>query len=155
MCHFVIISLVMCVINTEKLIELRKKKGLTQSQLAEKIGISDAHLSHVEKGKVGMSLATLKATIQVLETTAEELLGDDMLVPLSAPGIVFEYSVGKRRKARFVLPANLESYAFLTEQIALMNLEDDDPRLEEITEKWSDADDTTKEKVYSALKKLL
>lgn len=141
-------------INSEKLIELRKKKGLTQVQLAEKIGITDGHLSHVEKGKTGMSLTTLQATAQVLETTVEELLADDAIVPTSTPGIVYEYSVGKDRRARCVLPANAESYAFLAELLGQLTPEESDPKLREIGEIWKAADDAAKEKIYATLKKL-
>lgn len=34
----------------KKIKELRKSKGLTQEELAEKIGIDDKHLSRIEKG---------------------------------------------------------------------------------------------------------
>lgn len=139
-------------LNNAKLVELRRKKHLTQSELAAKIGITDSHLSHVEKGKVGMSMATLRATAQALETSIEELLSEDMQAPPPPePGIVFEYSFGKDQKGRCVLPANAESYAFLSEQIKPMC----DPQLREVAEMWTEIDEDTKKKILSLLKESL
>ena len=46
--------------------EKRKKKKLTQSQLAEKIGISRAYLAEIELGTKTPSLAVVKRICEVL-----------------------------------------------------------------------------------------
>ncbi|MDO4575004.1 MAG: helix-turn-helix domain-containing protein [Planctomycetia bacterium] len=44
----------------EQILELRQKEGLTQAQLAERIGIQQSHLSRLESGNYNPSLAFLK-----------------------------------------------------------------------------------------------
>lgn len=51
-------------------------QGLTQEQLAEKVGISVTHMSHVETGNTKMSLGVFVAIVQVLEVHADDLLFD-------------------------------------------------------------------------------
>ena len=43
----------------EKLQELRKQKGLTQEELAEKIGTKKTYISRLENGKSDIQLNTL------------------------------------------------------------------------------------------------
>lgn len=45
----------------ERIKYLRKRKGLTQAQFAEQIGIAGASLSTIESGKNGASNSTIKA----------------------------------------------------------------------------------------------
>lgn len=45
----------------ERIKHLRKRKGLTQAQFAEQIGIAGASLSTIESGKNGASNSTIKA----------------------------------------------------------------------------------------------
>lgn len=52
----------------------RKKIGYTQAQLAEKIGLSNTHISHLETGDGTMSLETLIAICKVLKTTPDNIL---------------------------------------------------------------------------------
>lgn len=51
-------------------------QGLTQEQLAEKVGISVTHMSHVETGNTKMSLGVFVAIVQALEVHADDLLFD-------------------------------------------------------------------------------
>ena len=37
----------------------RKEKGMTQEELAEKVGVGNSHISHVETGKAVPSLALI------------------------------------------------------------------------------------------------
>ncbi len=47
--------------------ELRRKVGLTQSQLAERVGISQSLIARIERGKVNPSVDTLKKILNIIE----------------------------------------------------------------------------------------
>ena len=51
----------------EKIRQIRKSKGLTQEQLAERIGIDNKHLSRIENGKHMPTYKILKNLAEVLE----------------------------------------------------------------------------------------
>ena len=52
----------------------RKKQKLTQEQLAEQIGISVTHMSHIETGNTKLSLPVLVDLAKTLETSTDDLL---------------------------------------------------------------------------------
>ena len=52
----------------------RTELGLTQSQLAEKVGVSTAFISRVERGQKMMKVQTLYATAQALNVSCDALL---------------------------------------------------------------------------------
>lgn len=52
----------------------RLKVGMTQSQLADKLKISDAHVSYIERGERGPSLVMLHKMAKVLGTTVGNLV---------------------------------------------------------------------------------
>lgn len=56
--------------------ERRKKCGMTQEQLAEKIDLSPNHLSAIERGVYGIKLDTLVQIINCLGCTADDLFCD-------------------------------------------------------------------------------
>ena len=58
----------------EKLQELRKQKGLTQEELAEKVGVGVTHISHLETGSGTVSLKVFLSIVNYLECSADELL---------------------------------------------------------------------------------
>lgn len=55
----------------------RKAHGLSQEELAEKIGISVTHMSHIETGNTKLSLPVFVDLAAALETRTDELLYDD------------------------------------------------------------------------------
>ena len=55
----------------------RDAAGLTQVMLAEKIGISTAFISRVERGQKKMKVETLYATSKVLNVSVDALLSID------------------------------------------------------------------------------
>ncbi|MDR1091788.1 MAG: helix-turn-helix domain-containing protein [Prevotella sp.] len=61
----------------------RKELSMTQSKLAESIGLSVNHISHIETGASPLSLPALLAICQVLGCTADRLLYD--ILPQSNP----------------------------------------------------------------------
>ena len=52
----------------------RLKVGMTQSELAAKLQISDAHVSYIERGERGPSLVMLHKMAKVLGTTVGHLV---------------------------------------------------------------------------------
>lgn len=60
-----------------RLKELRKKKGLTQKELAEKIGIQQGGYTNWETGKREPKLETVVQLAKILEATTDYLLGFD------------------------------------------------------------------------------
>ena len=52
--------------STNRIKQLRIEKGLTLGQLAEKVGLSESHLSRVEAGVRGVKLSELGALAKVL-----------------------------------------------------------------------------------------
>ena len=57
----------------EKLRKLRKDKGLTQAQLAEKIGRSEKHVSKIETGTYFPNYATLNKILHALDLKIEDV----------------------------------------------------------------------------------
>ncbi len=57
---------------------LRRQMGITQEELAEKVGISASFLGHIERGTRVASLETLVALCNTLETTPEYLLSNSL-----------------------------------------------------------------------------
>ena len=55
----------------------REAAGLTQATLAEKIGISTAFVSRVERGQKKMKVETLYATAKVLKVSVDALLSTE------------------------------------------------------------------------------
>ncbi|MBL1231065.1 helix-turn-helix transcriptional regulator [Enterococcus sp. BWB1-3] len=56
---------------------LRKKRGLTQSQLAEKIGLTKQSIVNYEKGNTFPTGNRLSKISEVLETPVEQLIGSE------------------------------------------------------------------------------
>jgi len=54
---------------------LRRTEGLTQSELADRVGISASFLGHIERGTRVLSLETLMALCAALSVTPNDLLG--------------------------------------------------------------------------------
>lgn len=54
--------------------QLRKAKGLSQEELAEKIGISVTHMSHIETANTKLSLPVFLALSDVLNVRCDDLL---------------------------------------------------------------------------------
>lgn len=61
----------------EKVKRLRKKRGITQEQLAEMINIAPKNLSKIEVGSCFVTAETLDKIIVALDTTTEELFANN------------------------------------------------------------------------------
>lgn len=64
-----------------KIKRLRQKRGLTQEQLAEKMGIATRTLSGIEIGENFVTADTLEKVFEVLEISGSELFAFDHLKP--------------------------------------------------------------------------
>lgn len=62
-----------------KIRSLRKEKGLSQEQLAEKIWISTTHMSHIETGTTKLSLPVLVDIANVLEVGTDDIISTQIL----------------------------------------------------------------------------
>ena len=54
--------------------KIRIRKGVTQEQLAEAVGVGVTHISHLETGSGVMSLKVFLAIVNYLECSADEIL---------------------------------------------------------------------------------
>lgn len=60
----------------QRIRKLRKAHGLSQESLAEKIGISTTHMSHIETGNTKLSLPVLVDLAGVFNVQVDDLLSD-------------------------------------------------------------------------------
>jgi len=68
---------------TSKLAHYRRRKGLSQEQLAAVSGVSARTIQRIESGKVEAHPATLKMLADSLEVKTEELTIQEQMLPLS------------------------------------------------------------------------
>jgi transcriptional regulator with XRE-family HTH domain len=61
-----------------KIRELRTKKGLSQEKLADACGLHRSHMGEIERGRANVTLSTLQAIAQKLQTTPAALLLDEI-----------------------------------------------------------------------------
>jgi transcriptional regulator with XRE-family HTH domain len=59
----------------QRIAELREAKGLTQTAVAERLGISQGRYNHYERGIRRFPVAMLPKLVEVLECSEAELLG--------------------------------------------------------------------------------
>ncbi len=57
--------------------ERREELGMTQTELAKKVGLAPSMINKLEKGVVSPSVVTLMSLAQVLDTTMDKLAGMD------------------------------------------------------------------------------
>lgn len=89
----------------EKLIQLRKKNGLTQLKLAEMMNVSRQAISRWEVGDAVPSTENLKYLSSLYGVSTEYLLNDEIQEPERSAGTLLDKTVGKdepriRRKKR-------------------------------------------------------
>ncbi len=68
----------------EKIRKYRRAKGFSQEFLAEKVGISVTHMSHIETGNTKLSLSVLVALALALEVQTDDLLFEQTPVRTTA-----------------------------------------------------------------------
>ena len=65
----------------EKMIELRKQNGLSQQDLADRLGVSRQAISRWETGAVQPLADSVKSLAQVFQVSTDYLLNDDLDTP--------------------------------------------------------------------------
>lgn len=68
-----------------KIRECRKRKGLSQEELANKIGVKRAVVSKYETGKISPRIDTVQKIARALDVSVDELLGETMYIDTVAP----------------------------------------------------------------------
>jgi transcriptional regulator with XRE-family HTH domain len=58
----------------DRIKRIRKRKGITQEELAERAGLNRTHLYRLEGGKQSMTLRTLKMIADALDVGVNELV---------------------------------------------------------------------------------
>ncbi len=61
----------------EKLHTLRKRQGLTQTQLGNMLGVDQSHIVKIEKGERTPSLEILIKITNIFSVTSDQLIMDD------------------------------------------------------------------------------
>lgn len=95
-----------------KLLSIRKKEGLTQSEMAEISGLSDRTYSDIERGVVNMRLETMLRICKTLCITPNDILTDDNDEPLQSLTVLERLnrcSQRERETAMELLQVYLES----------------------------------------------
>ena len=92
----------------ENLISLRKMRGLSQEELAEKIGVTRQTLSKYETGESLPDIEKCKAIAEVFEVGLDELVSEEGKtgLPVGAPKGKYVFGIVKvGEKGQIVLPA--------------------------------------------------
>ena len=63
-----------------KILELRKKTGLTQAEIAEEAGLADRTYADIERGNVNMRIETLLKICDALHVTPDAVLTEENAV---------------------------------------------------------------------------
>lgn len=56
----------------DKLMKLRKKKGLSRKELADKVGVTESMIGQIERGTKALTVALGKEIAQVLQCTVND-----------------------------------------------------------------------------------
>ena len=68
----------------QRIRKFRKAHSFSQEELAEKVGISTTHMSHIETGNTKLSLAVLVKIALALEVNTDDILFDKALINKSS-----------------------------------------------------------------------
>lgn len=93
--------------------EFRVKKGLTQEQLSEKLGISLKYISRIENGNNGIKTQTLIKYINILGFTPNTIYKDfienkDVKYDIELAETICSLPKGKKEFLKNILPALVE-----------------------------------------------
>lgn len=92
----------------QRLAEARKAAGLTQTQLAEQLGIAQQTLAHYEMGRLRIAVALLPPLVKLLGITVEELMGEQIPPAKRGPAPKLQQQIERiqqlpRTQQRFVM----------------------------------------------------
>lgn len=94
------------------LFTLRKRKGLTQAEVAEKAGLSDRTYADIERGTANMRTETLLKICDALSITPDEILTETSSVELKQSEIferLSSCSVKEKETALKILEVYIQS----------------------------------------------
>ena len=74
----------------QRIRKYRKAHGFSQEQLAEQVGISVTHMSHIETGNTKLGLSVLVALADALEVQCDDLLREKHFDRHSAENEILE-----------------------------------------------------------------
>jgi transcriptional regulator with XRE-family HTH domain len=91
----------------QRIAEARKAQGLTQTDLANRLGISQQTMAHYEGGVLRIAIATLMSVSKTLNTPVEALLGEEPKPKKRGPASKLERQVEEigampRGKQKFI-----------------------------------------------------
>lgn len=142
--------MVIALIDINKLKKYRETSGLSQTDFAKRVGISQTQYSRIETGESGASIETLDAIIQVLGIGISDIWTSENTIqmPFTPPAmdgglIIIEYG-DRRNKKRLLLPPTKKTYHFLAEQLD-NNL---DHRLQLLIDTWETSCEEIKALIY-------
>ena len=95
----------------DRIKEIRKKQGLTQEQLAEKVDITLEYISQIERGLKIPSMQVFIKLVEVLDVSADYLLRD----AVSTRNLYGDKQIGRKLekltpKQRVALEALMDTY---------------------------------------------
>ncbi len=129
------------ILSSAQLRKLRKDAGLTQKQLSKLVGVSQAHIAKIEKGKVDPRLSIVNKILEVLTEREGKKCKDIMtlnVVFAKPTDKVLNISKVMIRKAISQLPVTKDSKIIgtITEESIIRNLKADiaDEKVENIME---------------------
>lgn len=64
----------------ERIVELRKAKGLSQQQFAFEADMERTYLNHIEKGRKNISITTLEKIIKGLNISIVDFFNSDIFI---------------------------------------------------------------------------
>lgn len=77
---------------------LCKQKNINIGELEKQIGVSKGYLSRLSSSEKAISLGNLYKTAQILETTIDDLLSEDMMIKYRIQELEEELNLLKERK---------------------------------------------------------
>lgn len=92
----------------KKISQRRKLQGLTQTQLSERVGITQAFLAEIEKGRKRPSLEVLEKLCDALSCSADYLLG---ITPTRQFAVLQECDTQPTLLSRGITPEMLDEIA--------------------------------------------
>lgn len=103
-----------------RLAEERRKLGLSQTQLGEKLNLEKESISRIESGKIAISLARLSMFCDALDLSIENVLTDVSAHPSDqAKTLIASLKDLSPRQRAFVLKTAIDLAALLRDEDAL------------------------------------
>jgi transcriptional regulator with XRE-family HTH domain len=91
-----------------RLAELRQQRGLTQAEVATRLGVSQQTVNSFEKGRRRVPVSTLPDLAELLEVSIEQLIEGERAAPKRGPASKLQRQLEQikklpRSKQRFVI----------------------------------------------------